>query len=104
MTDDLALAIERIAALQRVGFPLGSRHRSFARSLAGKRPADLSPAQRAHVARLAWRYRRQMPAHLVPPSDPDAAAPCAAQAPPAPALSPPGAEPAAPTPPDLFSL
>jgi hypothetical protein len=37
-----------------------------------KAPAELSPAQYAHVARLCWRYRRQLPAHLVPPADPDA--------------------------------
>lgn len=87
MTDDLALVAERIAALQDITFPLGGRHKSFARSVAGKPPAELSAAQRAHVTRLAWRYRRQMPAHLVPPGDPDAnAAPRAvAEGPPAPA-------------------
>lgn len=72
MTDDFAILAERRDALARVSFPLGARHKSFARSVAGKLPHELSPAQRAHITRLAWRYRRQMPAHLVPPGNPDA--------------------------------
>lgn len=30
----------------------------------------LTPAQSAHIERMCWKYRRQMPAHLVPTADP----------------------------------
>lgn len=30
---------------------------------------DLSEAQRRHIVRLCWRYRRQMPRGLVPSKD-----------------------------------
>jgi len=71
MTDDIALLADRRDALQRISYPIGSRHKSFARSVAGKAPHELSPKQRAHIARLAWRYCKQMPAHLVPSGNPD---------------------------------
>ncbi|WP_454919258.1 hypothetical protein [Xanthobacter sediminis] len=101
--DDLALLAARVEALSGVSYPLGSRHKSFARAIQQVAPGALTERQQAHVARLCWRYRRQIPAHLVPPANPDSAArPPAAEAPPAPTAPPPAAEPAAP--PDLFSF
>ncbi|MEW6256923.1 MAG: hypothetical protein AB1592_13290 [Pseudomonadota bacterium] len=73
MTDDIALLADRRDALQRVSYLPGSSHKRFARALAGKAVHELTPKQCAHIARLAWRYRRQMPAHLVPPGNPDLA-------------------------------
>ena len=71
MIDDLGLVATRRDALRNVTFPMGSRHKSFARSVAETPPEALSPKQRQHITRLTWRYRRQMPAHLVPPANPD---------------------------------
>ncbi len=73
MTEDPAVLTGRRDALQNVTYPVGSRHKSFAASVRGKAPHELSPRQAEHIARLAWRYRRQMPAHLVPPGNPDLA-------------------------------
>ena len=70
MTDDPGLAFERLAALRTVTFPVAHPHKRFARQMGSVRPGAITPKQARHVAHLAWRYRRQMPAHLVPPTDP----------------------------------
>lgn len=70
MTDDAGLAIERIRAFQFVGFPAAHPHKRFARQMGFAKPEMLTAKQIRHVAHIAWRYRRQMPAHLVPPADP----------------------------------
>jgi hypothetical protein len=67
------LLVNRIARLQGVRTEPGSGDRDFVRSLRGVRPALLSDKQRAHVLRLAWRYRIQLPEGLRPDADPDTA-------------------------------
>ncbi len=60
---------QRIRALARATLPLGSAHKRFARDLASAleaserrgEPALLTEPQAIHLARLAWRYRRQLP-------------------------------------------
>lgn len=58
------------AALWRCTFLPGSHDKRFARDMAARAamasPPDLTEKQAAHLARLAYKYRRQMPAHLVP--------------------------------------
>lgn len=56
-------------ALARCTFLPGSPHKRFARDLAAAIDPVLTEAQRRHLIRLCWRYRRQMPAHLVPSKD-----------------------------------
>lgn len=60
---ELCLALARCTMLP------GSQHKRFARDLARAAKSDpereLSERQRQHLLRLAWRYRRQMPAHLL---------------------------------------
>lgn len=105
MTDDIGLAFERIRALQSVTFPVAHPHKRFAWQMGFAQRETITPAQVRHVAYLAWRYRRQMPAHLVPPADPYAADPYAADpAPSAPTVTqtPPPTMPEPPEP-DLFS-
>lgn len=97
MTDDLGLALERIAAFAGVTFPAGSPHKRFARQMAHATAEMLTPRQVAHVAHLAWRYRRQMPPHLVPPADPYAGQRAPAQARRMKVLGEPGDSSAAPT-------
>lgn len=70
MMHQSGLVLDRIAALQGVTFLPGSPHKRFARDIGQTDPRNFTPAQVRHVAHLAWRYRRQMPAHLVPPTDP----------------------------------
>ncbi|WP_296585662.1 hypothetical protein [Xanthobacter sp.] len=102
MTDDIGLAFERIRALQSVTFPVAHPHKRFAWQMGSAQRETITPAQVRHVTYLAWRYRRQMPAHLVPPADPYAVDPMPA---------PPDAAPAMPSEmpeqpdlePDLFS-
>ncbi len=71
MMHQSGLVLDRIAALQRVTFLPGSSHKRFAREIGQTDPRHFTTSQVRHVARLAWRYRRQMPEHLVPPTDPD---------------------------------
>ncbi|MFG1370737.1 hypothetical protein V5F32_01010 [Xanthobacter oligotrophicus] len=70
MTDDIGLAMERIRAFQFVTFPVAHAHKRFARQMGFAKPEMLTARQARHVAHIAWRYRRQMPTHLVPPADP----------------------------------
>ncbi|MFG1255922.1 hypothetical protein V5F79_01255 [Xanthobacter flavus] len=101
MTDDIGLAFERIRALQSVTFPAAHPHKRFAWQMGFAQRETITPKQVRHVAFLAWRYRRQMPAHLVPPADPYAGDPMPVAQPPAEEV-PPLPEPLAPEP-DLFS-
>ena len=70
-TDALRITL---AALGRVTVAVGSGHRRFVvdmqRRVAGIGP-PLTERQEQHVLRLAWRYRRQMPAHMVLATNPD---------------------------------
>lgn len=68
-----ALLVARIGALARCTFVPGSPDKRFAHDMTvslrfGK---ELTPRQAEHVVRLAWRYRRQMPGHLVPTRKPE---------------------------------
>ena len=58
-------------ALSCATFLPGSAHKRFARNMgfhAEHMPEKaLTPKQAAHLVRLAWRYRRQIPAHLAYP-------------------------------------
>lgn len=56
-------------ALAACTFVPGSPPKRFARQVAAMRLEDISGAQRRHVVRLCWRYRRQMPRDLVPSKD-----------------------------------
>lgn len=67
MTPDQAAVAE---ALSRCTFLRGSHDKRFARDLAAYIYLDLTERQAAHLNRLAWKYRRQMPAHLVPKEKP----------------------------------
>ncbi len=46
-------------------------HRDFIYYVCKKPVEHLSDRQRAHVTRLAWRYRRYVPPHLAPKANPD---------------------------------
>jgi hypothetical protein len=63
---DVDLLPRQIEALGRCVFPPGSPPKRFARQIQGADPGTLSEAQRHHVVRLSYRYRRQMPEDLVP--------------------------------------
>jgi hypothetical protein len=54
-------------ALAQCTFVPGSAHKRFARDLPHAK--ELTEAQVRHLIRLCWRYRRQMPADLVPSKD-----------------------------------
>lgn len=54
-------------ALAQCTFLPGSAHKRFARDLPHAK--ELTEAQVRHLIRLCWRYRRQMPADLVPSKD-----------------------------------
>jgi ABC-type phosphonate transport system ATPase subunit len=56
-------------ALGRCTFLPGSAHKRFARQVSAMPLEKITEAQRRHVIRLAWRYRRQMPRDLVPSKD-----------------------------------
>jgi hypothetical protein len=66
--------ISRICALAACTFPPGSYDKRFVRDLhsrmASKDAVTLTEKQAAYVRILAWRYRRQMPAALVPATRP----------------------------------
>jgi hypothetical protein len=54
-------------ALALCTFLTASDDKRFARDMANRSPdLALSERQALHLERLAWRYRRQMPADLVP--------------------------------------
>ena len=59
-----------LAALGRVTITSCTDRRTR-RLLTARDPAWLTPQERHAVARLAWRYRRQMPRHLTPHINPD---------------------------------
>ncbi len=65
-----------LQALNRVVTEPGSGDRAFLRDLRGKHPDCLTERQRAHVMRLAWRYRHQIKPALRPGRDPDQEAKC----------------------------
>lgn len=52
----------------------GSWEKRFARDMASIATANpsqpLTPKQVEWISKLSWRFRRQMPAHLVPAQDP----------------------------------
>ena len=68
--DEIALAL----ALGRCSYPPATANKRFAGNMAflaknspGK---ELSERQRHYMQQMAWRYRRQLPAHLVPLNKP----------------------------------
>lgn len=75
MTD---IAHERAAALARCTFLPGSWDKRFVQDVWALE--EFSTLQEANINRLALKYRRQMPARLVPASDPSVALGLAAQA------------------------
>lgn len=64
----------RARALAQCTMMPGSWEKRFARdmaSIAAARPeSNLSPKQMEWITKLSWRFRRQMPQHLVPAQDP----------------------------------
>lgn len=63
-----------VEALNRVTYVPGSPHKRFARQILDQLNHAATPItdrQEQHILRCAWRYRRQMPAHLVPKTNPD---------------------------------
>ena len=62
-------------AFQRVTFLPASTEKRFANSMmerASRSPdTDLSPKQSQYLEIMAWRFRRQIPAHLVPSAKPE---------------------------------
>lgn len=61
---------DTISALTFISYPAGTRAKKFVADIQHVDPSTLSPPQCQYVYALAWRFRRQMPAHLVP-SPPD---------------------------------
>lgn len=61
-------------ALERCTFQIGSPDKRFAREMAARsrvtNPQALTDRQSAYLARLAWRYRRQLPRDLAPADGP----------------------------------
>ncbi len=60
-----------IKALARVTMPVGHGDKHRRRRLLAADLDRLSREDRETLERLAWRYRRQMPRHLVPAMNPD---------------------------------
>ena len=60
-----------LARLRRVRTDPGSGDRAFLYAAARIDPAAMTARQRAHVIRLAWRYRIQLPPMLRPGADPN---------------------------------
>ncbi len=63
---------ERVAALVKCSLPPVSMTKRFARDVAFQvaNTGEISEKQAAYLAVSAYRFRRQMPAHLVPESPP----------------------------------
>lgn len=66
--DDLELARKRLAALKGATFQPGTNPKRFVRDTA--LDAELTERQIAYIAILAWKFRRQIPAALVPHGTP----------------------------------
>jgi hypothetical protein len=66
--------VELAEALGRVTFPPGTAAKRVAHQMAfyAERcpEREISERQHGYMIRLAWTFRRQMPAHLVPPEKP----------------------------------
>ncbi len=60
---------EMRAALALCAFLPAHPHKRFARQVAAIPLDQITEAQRRHIIRLAWRYRRSMPPHLIPSKD-----------------------------------
>jgi len=70
---DRDLAVRRARALSGCSIPGGTFDKGFIGRTtlrAEEDPAKLSVKQAEWLARLAWKYRRQMPASLIPPVKP----------------------------------
>jgi hypothetical protein len=67
---EAALLARQVAALARAMMPPGCWDKRFVRDVAGRDAATLTDKQKAAVQRLLWKYRRQLPKHLVPTVDP----------------------------------
>jgi hypothetical protein len=60
-------------ALGNVSMRAGGPDRRAVVELCDREPWQLTPAERARIDRLAWKYRRELPPHLapkLPPFDP----------------------------------
>ncbi len=64
----------RLWHLQSATMLPGSWDKRFISDIWQRDPATLTAKQRESVMRLAWKYRRQMPADLAPKKDPGNAA------------------------------
>jgi hypothetical protein len=68
--DEIALA----TALGQCSYPPATANKRFARNMAflakNSPEKELSDRQRHYMQQMAWTYRRQIPAHLVPVSKP----------------------------------
>jgi hypothetical protein len=64
--------LDIIAALQRVTFPVGCPDKRFASDMGriASPEREITIYQSNYLERLAWKYRRQMPAELVPSQKP----------------------------------
>ncbi|MDP3327166.1 hypothetical protein [Parvibaculum sp.] len=73
-----SLEIERAVALAKCTMSPGTKSKSFAGAMAdmaNRNPdKELTPLQARFLVDLSWKFRRQMPAHLVPAEKPNAAA------------------------------
>lgn len=70
MPDDTDLLQRRMDALRDPEMRLGDWDTHFVGTVCHREPADLTPRQREMVAVLAWRYRAQLDAALVPAKEP----------------------------------
>lgn len=60
----------RMAGLQACSLLPGSADKRMIREICCREPATLSDRQAALIERLAWRYRRQLPAGVAPAEEP----------------------------------
>lgn len=67
-SEDFELARQRLRALKNATFQPGTNWKRFVRDTPAD--ADLTERQVAYIAILAWKFRRQIPAALVPHGKP----------------------------------
>jgi hypothetical protein len=69
------LEIERAVALAKCTMSPGTKSKSFAHAMSAMATAnpskELTPLQARFLLDLSWKFRRQMPAHLVPEEKPN---------------------------------
>lgn len=70
LTPELALLDRRMCALQGVSFLPGTAAKRFVRDVCGRPATDVSERQRIYIEQLCHKFRRQLPASLVPAAPP----------------------------------